>query len=258
MIMSEEEKLIEAIVASLADEGPRLTYAGWLEGRGDERGSYLRAELEHFRTSTEIRDAPLWALQAKLDPIWVATVSRAPFGILVAGLTLSDSGPKGNRSDLKTIESHWQQALPPDYAAFLLCYNGGRPSMPYLYSYADSREDSEDYYDEVFFFSTVDKHPNGQPYLMMSVVEAFQGHIAPGQDERRLRRMMPLGTVTRDDDSECMLALVMENMDNDEVPIRIVDVEYWQHHGLSVASDDVHWKDSFVGLLMDLCDRPES
>src|SRR5262249_2540629 len=61
--------------------------------------------------------------------------------------------------------------------AFLLCVNGGHPSRPYLYSYADYPEGSEEYYDEVRFFSTADRDPDGRLYLLLSVVEVYHGRV---------------------------------------------------------------------------------
>jgi uncharacterized protein (TIGR02996 family) len=251
--MPEESAFIEAILASPADEACRLVYADWLEERGDPRGGYLRAEVEQFRTQGDLGGSLLWSLRAEVDPVWVAMVSRAPFGILVPGLTFSDTGPKIGPAQITEIETRWRERLLPDYAAFLLCYNGGRPSRPYLYSYADYPDGTERDYDEVRFFSTAEKHASGPPYLMMSIAEAFRGHIAEGQDAGRLDRMMPLGTVARDDGCESMLGLVM---DDEEEYVRIVEVEYWPHAGLC-ESDDVHSTDCFVGLLMQLSERPE-
>jgi hypothetical protein len=88
---------------------------------------------------------------------------------------------------------------------------------------------------------------------MMSVVEVFQGHVAEHQDESWLRRLLPIGTLTGDDDYESVLTLVM--VDDEEIE-RIVEVEYSEQMGLSFA-DSVHGKDSFVSLLAELCERPE-
>ena len=76
----------------------------------------------------------LKALQEGLDPIWINMVSRAPFGIIVPGLTFSETGPRITRDDLARIEERWQAPLPPDYAAFLLVHNGGVPSKTLQYS----------------------------------------------------------------------------------------------------------------------------
>jgi uncharacterized protein (TIGR02996 family) len=250
VVMDTEDAFIQAVLASPEDEATRLVYADWLEERGDLRAAYLRAEVEQFRTRQATGNSVLWSLQAQIDPVWAAMVSRAPFGILVPGLAFSGTGPKIGPADIRKIERRWRQRLLPDYAAFLLCYNGGHPSKPYLYSYADA-SDRPEYYDEVHFFSTVDRAPSGRPYLMMNLVEAFGGHVAEDRDEARLRRMLPIASLTRND-CECVLALVM----NSEEFLRIVEVSYWEHCGLS-EEDDVHASETFVGLLMTLCERPE-
>jgi uncharacterized protein (TIGR02996 family) len=251
--MAEDADFIEAILAAPDDEDLRLIYADWLEERGDPRNPYLRAEVRQLRKRGDAGGSALWSLQAQVDPIWAAMVSRAPFGILVPGLTFSDTGPKIGPAQLKKIEKRWQERLLPDYAAFLLAYNGGRPSKPYLWSYADYEDGTEYFYDEVRFFSTADKHPNGRPYLMMNVVEAFDGHVAEDADEERLSRMLSIGTVNHDDGSEGMLGLVM---DSQEKFARIVELVYWEHDGLS-EDEDVHSTGTFVELLMNLCEGSE-
>jgi uncharacterized protein (TIGR02996 family) len=247
----DEDSFVSAIRASPKDEELRLVFADWLEDRGDPRADYLRAEVEHFRNQREVQGSVVWSLMERLDPVWTAMVSRAPFGILVPDLTFSETGPKVQLTDLKKIEKRWRKRLLPDYAAFLLSYNGGRPSKPYLYSYMGSGDDIDRLYDEVRFFSTVDKHPSGRPYLMMNAVELYDGHISERQDEQRLRRMLPIGKIIRDgDDAEGILALLM---DKNEKYNRIIELVYWGHSGLS-EDEPIHPTETFVGLLMQLCD----
>jgi uncharacterized protein (TIGR02996 family) len=249
--MSDEEAFLAAIRDAPEDETPRLVYADWLKERADPRAEYMRGEVEHFRTEWDnVRDSPVWSLREQVDPVWAAMVSRAPLGILVPGLTFSESGPKVTPADLRRIEDRWQAQLPPDYAAFLLCFNGGRPSKPYLYSYADYPEGLEEYFDEVRFFSTADQHSVGRPYLTLSVVEVYHGRVSDRADADRLSQLMPLGTVGREDGSEAMLALQVRG---DEFP-QVTEVVYWAHSGVS-EEGDVHATDSFLGLLMELQER---
>jgi hypothetical protein len=140
--------------------------------------------------------------------------------------------------------------LPADFAAFLLSYNGGRPSKPYLYSYADDSDEGEEYFDEVRFFSTSDRSAKRKSCLLHSVIEAFGGHVAEDQDEERLSQLMPIASVSRGDGSEAMLALVMS--EEREFP-QVTQVVYWEHSGVSEDEDDVHATDSFVELLTNLC-----
>ena len=135
--MTEDDAFIRTLHDHHDDEMPRLVYADWLDEQGDPRGAYLRAEVEYFRHSKDVDDARLKALQEGLDPIWINMVSRAPYGIIVPGLTFSETGPRLTSDDLQRIEEHWQAPLPADYAAFLLAHNGGVSNLSYLYSIGD-------------------------------------------------------------------------------------------------------------------------
>src|SRR6516162_10276737 len=42
--MVDEQAFVQAILANLTDDGPRLVYADWLEERGDPRGEFLRLQ----------------------------------------------------------------------------------------------------------------------------------------------------------------------------------------------------------------------
>jgi uncharacterized protein (TIGR02996 family) len=42
--MVDEQGFVQAILANLTDDGPRLVYADWLEERGDPRGEFLRIQ----------------------------------------------------------------------------------------------------------------------------------------------------------------------------------------------------------------------
>lgn len=253
----DEAVFIRSIVADPADESCRLVYADWLDERGDPRAGYLRKEVEEFHILRDDSDnsvlwteaSMLWSMKAALDPVWVARVSRAPFGILVPGLTFSDTGPPIGLSGIKKIEKHWGERLLPDYAAFLLNYNGGCPSKPYLWSHTDV----DDYFDKVGFFATVDKHASGKPYMMMSAVEVFDNHVGEDQNEERLNRMMPIGTVTTDDGAVNLIVMLM---DPAEEYSRILILESWADAGV-VEADDVHSADTFVDLLMALCERSD-
>jgi uncharacterized protein (TIGR02996 family) len=44
--MAEDEDFLRAILQAPDDDGPRLRYAEWLEGRGDPRGEFIRVECE--------------------------------------------------------------------------------------------------------------------------------------------------------------------------------------------------------------------
>lgn len=247
--MPTDESFLTGILENPDDESLRLVYADWLEEQGDLRGGYLRAEGTHARKNDSKIRQKLLTLLEQIDPVWAAMVSRPPFGILVPGLTFRDTGPKVTCADLKKLEGIWGEPLPPDYAAFLLTYNGDRPSKPYLWLYADH----DDYYDEVWFFSTRTRHVRNRPYLNTSVLDLFEGHVADGGDEERFAKMMPIGAVTYGEGWEKLLVMVMETEEEGD---RILEVEYSEDNGLCEA-DDVHAKDAFVTLLMELCEQPQ-
>jgi uncharacterized protein (TIGR02996 family) len=256
--LSEEDRFIEALGTAPADEALRLVYADWLEERGDIRAEDVRSEVAHFQNKESRPGEAKGVKVESIDPVWAALVSRAPFGILVPGLTFSDTGPRITRTKLRAIEKHWGQPLLPDYAAFLLRYNGGRPSKPYLYSYQDhfdgSRRTRDEIYNEVRFFSTNERHTDGRPYHLLSVAEMFEEE--EGQDEE-FARMMPVGTLLYEysdaDDEEHILALVMDT--DEQIIERIIEVEH-REDGLT-RSDDVYASEDLIWLLMQLCDLPE-
>jgi uncharacterized protein (TIGR02996 family) len=212
----EEAPFIEGIAAAPADEALRLVYSDWLEEHGDDaRAAYLRAELAHFRTPYDERPENKWAEDGRqedkwwempgvdVDPVWAATVCRAPIGILVPGLTFTETGPKIARADLKAIEDHWGHPLPPDYAAFMLLYNGGRPSKPYLYVsrrdyHADGSETVGRYYAEVRFFALGEKDESGRRYDRTSALELSAGGYIPAHLDDDMDLMMGVGTLTYD------------------------------------------------------------
>lgn len=49
-----EEQFLDAIVANLADDLPKLIYADWLTERGDERADFLRAYVAAVRSGGDL------------------------------------------------------------------------------------------------------------------------------------------------------------------------------------------------------------
>ena len=245
----EEDPFIDGIAADPADEALRLVYSDWLEERGeDARAAYLRAEVANFRgTRLEFE----WYEMPGVDQVWAHLISRWPVGILVPDLSFSESGPPITRAEIAEIEAHWGRPLMPAYAAFLLRYNGGRPSKPYLSSYYLHADGSKTYYlDEVRFFSTRDKDSKGRPYLMMHVVEMFDNHVQALENPFALLGCMPIGTIaySEEDDRKNVLVLDMHpNPDADEY--RIFELEYWENQGGLRRADDVHACPTFDVLL---------
>jgi uncharacterized protein (TIGR02996 family) len=94
--MHEEEPFARAILASPRDDAPRLIYADWLEERGDlDRANFLRLgitarrrppdeapeideELAEDEVLEEHDPAELHRILARIDPDWLALISRTP------------------------------------------------------------------------------------------------------------------------------------------------------------------------------------
>ena len=83
-VQDEEARLLAAIAANPIDDGPRLVYADWLEGRADPRVAYLHADAALAATPTlEAWEALLQAradlgasLGAEEGADWVDRVAR--------------------------------------------------------------------------------------------------------------------------------------------------------------------------------------
>src|SRR5262249_24416206 len=78
--MGEEDRFLQAILASPEDVSLRLVYADWLEERGDPRGEFLRLDTEAMQLTAQGEAGPslqmrLQELQSTLDPAWVAFVT---------------------------------------------------------------------------------------------------------------------------------------------------------------------------------------
>ncbi len=102
--MSGEVEFLQAVRTSPRDEALRLVYADWLEERGDPRAEFLRLDLQLARRrrgkgpAYERRLSRWHELRATLDPIWVARVARASWGVSQHSgriLTLPDPTPGG-------------------------------------------------------------------------------------------------------------------------------------------------------------------
>jgi uncharacterized protein (TIGR02996 family) len=125
--VTEDEAFIRAIVDSPGDDTPRLVYADWLDDRDDPRGPYLRAEHEWARSGKKER--ALRALAATLDPVWVARVSRPPVGICADKIVMRTNRDPATPADLDAIEQRLKVALPVEFRALLLNWNGAAPSL---------------------------------------------------------------------------------------------------------------------------------
>ncbi len=246
----DEDPFIEGIASDPADEALRLVYSDWLEEHGDDaRAAYLRAEVAHFRTPYDARDYE-WFDMPGVDPLWAGMVSRTK--ILIPGLTFSQTGPKVTRADVKAIEDQWGHPLPGDYVAFLLLYNGGSPSKPYLHSFLDD----DDFYDEVYLFSTRDTDSVGRPVLLTNAADLLGGHYRDPQTAKDISRMIPIGPLTYsyddgDEDQANLLGLILGPLDNPLDP-RVVELTNSDRYGVHRDSDYVQGKESFDALLHSL------
>jgi uncharacterized protein (TIGR02996 family) len=134
--VSEDEAFIRAVVDSPGDDTARLVYADWLDDHSDPRGPYLRAEFEWatpWRSGERpAESAELRALAARLDPVWVARVSRPPAGACCEQIAFTERGPLVTREDLDSFERTAGIRLPHDYRAFLHNVNGGFTPVAWL------------------------------------------------------------------------------------------------------------------------------
>jgi uncharacterized protein (TIGR02996 family) len=132
--VTEDEAFIRAIVDSPGDDTPRLVYADWLDDRDDPRGPYLRAELEIVNSLRSGGTAPILdkrdELAIGLDSVWVARISRPPIGVCCEHLRFDESGPRLTVDALDEVRRWRRVQFPAAYTAFLLNYNGGRPTLP--------------------------------------------------------------------------------------------------------------------------------
>lgn len=140
--MSEEAAFIAALVGSPGDDTTRLVYADWLDDRDDPRGAYLRAEFKWAETRDPSSEGAARNLAEPLDKVWVARVSRPPLGVCcdrVRFMPYERFGVKSVTSaELDRLEKQFRIALPSDYRAFLLNYNGGEPRPSKVHHPSDS------------------------------------------------------------------------------------------------------------------------
>ena len=256
----EEDPFIEGIAAEPADEALRLVYSDWLEEHGeDARAAYLRAEVAHFRKPEAERRDYAWSEMPGVDPVWAAMVSRT--GILVPGITFSDTGPKITRADLKALEDHWGQPLPPDYVAFMLLYNGGKPDPGFLYSYEkDYDEEGEriyiNYNDELRLFSLGEKDENGRPYHWTTATELSGGATLYEHDIEDFNRMMPIGLLTYETEEGVEADLYVLVMNPTQDSERYFHLEFTSDGSL-FRGDEVNSRETFTGLLHSLETRTD-
>jgi uncharacterized protein (TIGR02996 family) len=171
-VTADDRAFVAAVRATPADDLPRLVYADWLDEHDDPRGSYLRAEVEHFRTRSGHRRRGPLPIPPGVDPVWANLVGRPPFGIAVPGLTFEETGPPPDPEFLAELESVYGEPLPADYAAFLAWHNGGVPT----------RADWDDEADEeggrvTRFYSSDDPLETNLPALLTPAAEHFEGNF---------------------------------------------------------------------------------
>jgi uncharacterized protein (TIGR02996 family) len=163
--VTDDEAFIRAIVDSPGDDTPRLVYADWLDDRDDPGAKYVRIEAEAIRRWNETRDMPtlmggiarMGDAGASLDPVWVARMSRPPFGVCCDHVRFLESRretrPRITTAELDWIEERFHLTLPTDYRAFLLNYNGGCPDPAHFRF--PGREYNEGHHEQVVNFPAV-------------------------------------------------------------------------------------------------------
>ena len=112
--MTEDEAFIRAVVDNPGEDTPRGAYADWLDEHDDPRGPYLRAEFEWampWRNGERPTDnLALRERAARLDPMWVARISRPPMGVCCEHIRFEGGGQIGRGFRDATIESESKAA----------------------------------------------------------------------------------------------------------------------------------------------------
>ena len=161
--MGDDDALVRAIVENSREETPRLDYIDWLTRQTDPRASYARAELDRVtrRRGGESTDnvPSLRDLATGLDPVWVARISRPPFGVCCDHVRFIDRGPHLNATELTEAETTLGHALPIAYRAFMLNYNGGRPVSDRPGAGMDVVGDPIEYFDHLHVVIAPNTHP---------------------------------------------------------------------------------------------------
>jgi uncharacterized protein (TIGR02996 family) len=153
--MNEDVAFLAAVVANPAADTTRLVYADWLDERDDQRGAYLRAEVAWAKSRGSGDESRIRQMGQSLDAVWCARLSRPPVGVCCEHVHFSPN-PKAKpvtSDDLDQLEKRFGITLPTDYRAFLLNYNGGKPSPNRLY--IPARMDSTDVADWVISLHSV-------------------------------------------------------------------------------------------------------
>jgi uncharacterized protein (TIGR02996 family) len=140
-----ESTYIARILDAPADALTRLEYADALRRAGDPRAVYLKLEIDWARSRETSALLELQAAGSALNPVWVARVSRPPVGVCCDHVRFEEGvrdrmRPTVREEDLVWLESRFQVALPPDYRAFLLNWNGGVAEPHHLRLTAEQRE----------------------------------------------------------------------------------------------------------------------
>jgi uncharacterized protein (TIGR02996 family) len=125
--VSEEDALLRAVLDRRGDDTARLVYADWLDERADTRGAFLRAELKWARTGK--KENALRKLAEPLDAVWVARVTRPPLGVCADRIAIGSTHAPATAPDLDTAEKQLGFALPAEYRALLMNFNGACPAI---------------------------------------------------------------------------------------------------------------------------------
>jgi uncharacterized protein (TIGR02996 family) len=118
-----EEQFLRAIADRPGDDVLRMAYADWLEVQSDVRSVYVHAEMKAHRSGNGSMPKDL---VGGYDPVWMARVSRPPFGVCCSHLRLSATGETNRPEDIDAAGKELGVKLPPQLRALLLNYNIGR------------------------------------------------------------------------------------------------------------------------------------
>jgi len=71
-----EQSLLDAILASPEDDGPRAVYADWLQQRGDPRGEHIALQLAGARDLYSVPWARVHELERAHAEAWTPSIVR--------------------------------------------------------------------------------------------------------------------------------------------------------------------------------------
>jgi uncharacterized protein (TIGR02996 family) len=186
--MTDEAAFLRAIQAAPADDAHWLVYADWLDERGDPRGQFLRDEVqvaERFRAGKPAGAKKLRGAVEEIGLEWALAAARPPVGVC-STLQFTGSGKPVTATELDTAAKNRGRSLPPDYRAFLLLHNGGRPNRHH-FDYVGNPIEGPEVLTNLIPFRAA--------HAFQSVLESYEGQMADEDAEHLFDNLITIGWV---------------------------------------------------------------